>query len=47
MEWWSIAKYQIPSTKSQGVGCQILGVNIEDAGVGFQVSELIDLKSEH
>jgi hypothetical protein len=20
MEWWSTAKYQIPSTKSQGVG---------------------------
>jgi hypothetical protein len=22
MEWWSILKYQIPSTKSQGVRCQ-------------------------
>jgi hypothetical protein len=21
LEYWSVAKYQIPSTKSQGVGC--------------------------
>jgi hypothetical protein len=25
MEWWSILKYQIPSTKSQGVRCQVSG----------------------
>jgi hypothetical protein len=24
MEWWSNAKYQIPSTKSHDVGCQVL-----------------------
>jgi hypothetical protein len=30
MEWWSIAKYQIPNTKSQGVGCQVSGkTNVE------------------
>jgi len=29
LEWWSIAKYQIPSTKSQGVRCRVSGVREE------------------
>ncbi len=34
MEWWSIAKYQIPSTKSQGFRCSAGG----GSGTRFQVS---------
>jgi hypothetical protein len=26
LEYWGIAKYQIPSTKSQGFRCQVSGV---------------------
>jgi hypothetical protein len=26
MEWWSTVKYQIPSTKLQGVRCRVSGV---------------------
>jgi hypothetical protein len=40
MEWWSIAKYQIPSTKSQGVRYQV-------SGVGCQEKETGELKPEH
>jgi hypothetical protein len=29
MEWWRIGKYQIPSTKSQGVRCRVSGVREE------------------
>ena len=34
MEWWSIAKHQIPSTKFQGVRCSAGG----GSGTRFQVS---------
>ncbi len=29
MELWSIAKYQVPSTKSQGFRCRVSGVREE------------------
>jgi hypothetical protein len=32
MEWWSVAKYQIPSTKSQGVRCHS-GTRCQVSGV--------------
>jgi hypothetical protein len=31
MEWWSIAKAQIPSTKSQGFRCQVSGKRNKEA----------------
>jgi hypothetical protein len=34
MEWWSIAKHQIPSTRSQGFRCSAGG----GSGTRFQVS---------
>jgi hypothetical protein len=38
MEWWRIAKYQIPSTKSQGVRCQ-MSFRYQVSGFRCQVRE--------
>ena len=57
MEWWSTAKYQIPSTKpgprpeggdSEGeiLGCRVSRLHSVELRRGTQVSELIDLNTE-
>jgi hypothetical protein len=46
MEWWSNAKYQIPSTKSQDVRCPAYALLSYGVASRCQVSELIDLNTE-
>ncbi len=36
LEWWSNAKYQILSTKSQGFRCRVSMLRIQVSGVGCQ-----------